>query len=132
MANKETKARVYFKLWAWLDRAKQLEAFRTIRSKLFDYVSRKTKELLLDASTTIAIDEESETLNMTISSPTREFPNGNLGEIIREFLTECQEPQLVGFEVVVDIFAAQSADVVGGGRVQLYGEVSTIAVRTEF
>ena len=61
-----------------------------------------------------------------------EFPNGNLGEIIRNFLADCQEPQLIGFELTTDIGAASAADVVGGGQGQTYGSQATIPVRETF
>ena len=128
----QTKARVYFKLWAGLNAIKQLEALRAIQSKLCDYVSNKAKALLPDASTEVVIDEESEILRVTISSPTQKFTDGGLSVIIREFLVECQEPQLVGFEMIVGFFATHATVVVGGGREQLCGDMSKIAVRFEF
>ena len=127
----KTSTTVYFKLWNTLDPKKQKAALLAIKDRLLKYVESKVKEMYQDATTEVCDHELG--LSMTVCSNSGEFPNGNLGEAVREFLADCNDPQLKGFQLVTDIGAATSSDVVGGGRNQLYGfGLPEIDIRTEF
>jgi hypothetical protein len=130
---KQASAAVYFKKWNELDQAKQASAFLSIRDRLRESVERKLRETYQDASVEVEFGNDGLSLEVSVCADSGEIPNGNFGEAIRDFLANCDDPQLKGFQLVTDIVAAESYDVVGGGQGQLYGTgPSEVEIRTEF
>ena len=128
-----TVALVSFRDWSRLDLLKQQLALSVIKEDLRRWVKQKVAELYPDAAVVLDQQGNAGDLVVKVELERGEFPNGNLGEFIRTFLANCQEPQLLGFELTTEIGGISATDVVGGGLDQLYGTGPvTVRARKEF